>query len=412
MANLKTDKRNDWLYILFTILCITGVYFIIWSFTGQWPWKSQFYNSYVLEAVSWTQGRLDVDTNYAQAFGGWLELAVYEGKCYVSFPLFPAYVMFPFALLFGEATPDGMIAFFVSLLGAVYTYKLVREFNKSELSSMFWTLFMILGTNLLFTSVNAWVWFIAQSMNYTLLVMSLYFAKTKRGSISLALWACAVGCRPFSVLYIGLILYLLYINLKDKNTSLFSLILKHWKWYIAPVLIAVSYMALNFARFDNPLEFGHNYLPEFTESQNGQFHISYVAENFKNLFRFPALKEDSTFDYPLFNGMNIFFISPIFVSYAVYTIICLIKKETVDKITMLTVFLTLAIELFCITSHKTMGGSQFGNRYVNDVLPLVLFGTMLSAPKSEKGEFLMTPLFMIGFTLNVIGTVLYYTNKF
>ena len=44
-------------------------------------------------------------------------------------------------------------------------------------------------------------------------------------------------------------------------------------------VIALSYMILNFARFGNITEFGHNYLPEFTRSELGQFNIGYMAEN-------------------------------------------------------------------------------------------------------------------------------------
>lgn len=52
-------------------------------------------------------------------------------------------------------------------------------------------------------------------------------------------------------------------------------------------VIALSYMILNFARFGNITEFGHNYLPEFTRSELGQFNIGYMAENLKNMFSVP-----------------------------------------------------------------------------------------------------------------------------
>ena len=59
---------------------------------------------------------------------------------------------------------------------------------------------------------------------------------------------------------------------------------KHWKWAIGPVAIAVSYMLLNYFRFGNILEFGHNYLPEFMEqSEHGQFSVHYMVNNFKNI---------------------------------------------------------------------------------------------------------------------------------
>ena len=49
-------------------------------------------------------------------------------------------------------------------------------------------------------------------------------------------------------------------------------------------------MGLNYARFDNPFQFGHDYLPEFAvEKENGQFSPAYLAENWAKLWRLPAL---------------------------------------------------------------------------------------------------------------------------
>lgn len=49
---LKT-KNTDYINILVLCLCVTAVFFVAWTFTGQWPWKSQPYNSYILQAQSW-----------------------------------------------------------------------------------------------------------------------------------------------------------------------------------------------------------------------------------------------------------------------------------------------------------------------------------------------------------------------
>ena len=46
-------------------------------------------------------------------------------------------------------------------------------------------------------------------------------------------------------------------------------------------------MALNAARFGNPMEFGHNYLPEFVRAEKGQFSLSYAMGHLKQLLRLP-----------------------------------------------------------------------------------------------------------------------------
>ncbi len=50
-------------------------------------------------------------------------------------------------------------------------------------------------------------------------------------------------------------------------------------------------MALNYARFGNITEFGHNYLPEFTRTTTGQFNLSYLKENLMHYLRLPATGE-------------------------------------------------------------------------------------------------------------------------
>ena len=49
--NTKRILKNtdtDYISILLLCLCVTAVFFVAWTFTGQWPWKSQAYNSYIL----------------------------------------------------------------------------------------------------------------------------------------------------------------------------------------------------------------------------------------------------------------------------------------------------------------------------------------------------------------------------
>ena len=124
--NTKRILKNtdtDYISILLLCLCVTAVFFVAWTFTGQWPWKSQAYNSYILQAQSWLEGRLDLGRDYP-----YLELAIFNNKYYVSFPPFPSYVMLPF-LLIGWNSCDSMIAFAVSLLGAVYAFNILKHFD-------------------------------------------------------------------------------------------------------------------------------------------------------------------------------------------------------------------------------------------------------------------------------------------
>ncbi len=405
---LKT-KNTDYINILVLCLCVTAVFFVIWTFTGQWPWKSQPYNSYILQAQSWLEGRLDLGRDYP-----YLELAIFNNKYYVSFPPFPSYVMLPFVLI-GWNSCDSMIAFAVSLLGAVYAFKILKHFDIESKTAIFFTLLLTVGSNWLMTAQNAWVWFIAQNMAFTLSLMAIYYAFKNKIGLSLAFWACAVGCRPFQILYLPALLYLIYnahkaVNPEDK---IIDIIKKRYLALVPMAVIALSYMILNSARFGNITEFGHNYLPEFTNSELGQFNLSYIKENIGSVFRLPSVNSSGIWEYPQFNGMCIFLISPIVISYIVYTVKAFALKQETDKKLIFIIIVIVILEILCITSHKTMGGSHFGNRYMNDILPAILLGTALLKPSSENKYFNFNYiLFLIGITLNIVGTVGYFCNFF
>ncbi len=400
----KTHSANSKYSAVITLcLCIAAVLFIVYSFTGQWFWKYQPYNSYILQAKSWLGGRLDLGQNYKH-----LELAIFNGKYYVSFPPFPSYLMFPF-VLFGWDTCDGVIAFASSIACAVYAFKILRHFNIEEKSAILFALFLTIGSNWLMTAQNAWVWFIAQNLSFTLCLMAIYYALKNKAALSLAFWACAVGCRPLQALYLPLLLYIIFRAHKQTSPddSLLDILKKRYLALIPMLVIAISYMLLNFARFGSITEFGHNYLPEFTEAKYGQFSLHYIGENIKSIFALPKIANGIA-QYPAFNGMCMFLISPIFISYIIYVIRSFIRDEKHDvKITLLVILIS-TVEILAITAHKTMGGSHFGNRYTNDILPLVFIGLATVLPKENSWKHFNYPLFLMGFTLNIIGTATYF----
>ncbi len=405
-------KRLDFLKkdIVWDCVCVVlvmlGIYTAISAFTGTWAWSDNPYNSYVLQAQRWTQGFLDLGRDYP-----YLELAIYNGKYYVSFPPFPSVVYLPFVLVSGTA-PEGFIALASALCGAVYMMKLLKRFNITGTRAVMWTLLITAGSNLLFVCLNAWVWFIAQNMAFTLSIMAFYYAYSKKGGLSLFFWACAVGCRPFNALHIFLLLYILYNALKkdEPDITIVSAVKKYWKWGIACFCTAVFYMVLNFLRFGNPIEFGHNYLPEFMRMTTGQFNTAYLGDNLKSLIKLPGISEGK-WDFPLFDGMNIFIVSPVFAVWIISTVWALIRNRNADKRFLVIALLTVAAQLFVICMHKSMGGSHFGNRYTNDTLPVVI-AAVLTAGISERAEKFVYPLAAFGAAVNIIGAVMFYTNSF
>lgn len=387
---------------------VLAVFWVIAAFTGMWPWKDNNYNSYTLQACSWLEGRLDLGQDYP-----WLELAIYEGKYFVSFPPFPSYVLLPFALIFGTATPDHFIAIAVTLIGSIYAVKLVREVAKSDTHIKFWVLMLYFASGYLFVGMNGYVWFIAQSMSFTLSIMSLYYALRGRGGWSLAFWACAVGCRPMLALYGILLCFILWKGWKEHHAkeTLWDLIRQKWYWAIGAGSIALSYMILNFARFGSIIEFGHNYLPEFTRTTTGQFNFAYLKENLKNYFRLPQVSENGgPLQFYSADGMAFWLIGPIFLTIMAAWIYAMVKKRKGNLALLLLLPVLAGIHLLIICCHKTLGGWQFGNRYLVDMIPWLFFGLLLWKPQEEKFVRWNIPILVFGFAINLIGTVAAYNH--
>lgn len=402
---MKQLKKIDWVYVIVPL----GILAVIWTiaaFTGMWPWKENPYNSYTLQACSWLEGRLDLGRDYP-----WLELAIYGGKYYVSFPPFPSVLLLPFVMIFGNNTPDHFIVLASTVVGAVYAVKLYRNIMKTTLRADFYVFYLYLASGLLFVSVNGYVWFLAQSLCFTLSLMALYYATEGKGGLSLAFWACAVGCRPMVAIYVPLLLYLLQRKWREQNPESTWLVLfcKKWTGGIAAAVIAIFYMVLNYARFGSVLEFGHNYLPEFTRTSTGQFHLSYLAENIKHLFRMPwGDGKGNALHFFTSNGMAFWLVTPLFLTVGAAWIYGIVKKrkECLPVLIFLPVLVIFHVLFLCC--HKTLGGWHFGNRYLLDLLPYLIAGFLLWKPRSRQFDRWNIPLFMLGFALNLIGTVATY----
>lgn len=398
----KTGDRLklEWRYVI----CPLAFLIVLWvaaSFTGHWATEENPYRSYALQACAWLNGRLDLGKDYP-----WLELAIYEGKYYVSFPPFPSLVLLPFAAVWGTNTPDHWISLGFSIIGIIYAIRLYRAITGTYEMAEQYVLFLFLGNGYLFIALQGgWVWYMAQTMCFTFSLMSLFHAANKHIGRAFAFLACAFGCRPMVVAYIPLILML-----GTEKASVKTWIRKGYRLIPACMIIGF-YLMLNAARFDNPFEFGHTHLPEFVRSTEGQFSLNYATKNFNQLFRLPKTGgEHGMLIYDTYDCMAFWLIDPIIVSFMVTWLYALTRKRKACGLNLIIVPATICVHLMIVCCHKTMGGYQFGNRYIVDMLPYVFYGLITYKQGVGKAEWLNNPLFALGFSINLIGTVSTYNH--
>lgn len=398
----KTGGRLklEWRYVI----CPLAFLIVLWvaaSFTGHWATEENPYRSYALQACAWLDGRLDLGKDYP-----WLELAIYGGKYYVSFPPFPSLVLLPFAAVWGANTPDHWISLGFSIIGIIYAIRLYRAITGTYEMAEQYVLFLFLGNGYLFIALQGgWVWYMAQTMCFTFSLMSLFYAANKHIGRAFAFLACAFGCRPMVVAYIPLILML-----GTEKASVKTWMRKGYRLIPACMIIGF-YLMLNAARFDNPFEFGHNHLPEFVRSTEGQFSLNYATKNFNQLFRLPQTGgEHGMLIYDTYDCMAFWLIDPIIVSFMVTWLYALTRKRKACGLNLIIVPATICVHLMIVCCHKTMGGYQFGNRYIVDMLPYVFYGLITYKQGVGKAEWLNNPLFALGFSINLIGTVSTYNH--
>ena len=208
-----------------------------------------------------------------------------------------------------------------------------------------------------------------------------------------------------AALYLPILVWLLWPHKGDQ--TLWRWICRRWYWAVPVLLIAGSYMALNQARFGNPLEFGHNSLPEFTRVPEGQFNLSYFWDNFKLLFRLP--RQDASSDpRTFFTGQTMAFwlINPMYFCIAAAWGHGLLRRRNLTVLIMLPII--IVAHVFMICCHRTLGGWQFGNRYLLDMMPWLFAAFLLWMPEDDRYVRWSVPLLGWGAALNIIGTVATY----
>lgn len=319
------------------------------------------WDSYTLQALAWRKGRLSLDENYS-----WLEIAAYNGNYYVSFPPVPSLVMLPLTFIFDEV-PSNFVVMSYSLASVALAYKIMQSCGYVSKDCAFWSVVLVIGSNMMWMSTIGGVWFLAQGLNMVLCLAAVLCMLKNRRFLTYALLALAVGCRPFSAIYFPLLMLKFVLDDREK-LGIWRALLGQARYLIVPMLIAAAYMAYNYARFDDPFEFGHNYLPEF--AQEAQFSIKYLPQNLYNLFLRPVTFDEGKISFPQYDGFMFYIANPFYIVWLAQVIrdIAARRFDAAKAACVLLIFANIL--LLCI--HRTLGGWQFGARYTVDMLPFAL----------------------------------------
>ena len=356
--------------------------------------SSYKYPSYLLQAQAWLRGEAKLDQNYES-----LELAIYEGDYYVSFPPAPSVPMVLWSLIFGSNVPAGLFQkIYVMIAGILIFSELARRKDIAPKHAAAWSVLLCLGSALLPITMAGAVWYEAQILAFLFCIGAIAALRRNKRTLACLCYALAVGCRPFTVL-LGPVLLAMHMKLhrdlpvKKRLTMLLPGI-------FAGLCVAAVYGWYNYIRFGNPLEFGHNYLPEFMRAEHGQLSLVYLWQNLKDfLFRFPWSFEESGTYFNAF-GFSMFISCPVFIVNLVWIIRDLVRRNfSMEKALIL---LMGAVNVILLCMHRTLGGYQFGARYAIELIPLC-FCYLLADPESGRMHKWEAALLICGLIFNFAG---------
>lgn len=395
-------KYKDKIYAALTaaLLSVTILALIVAMFDIK-VFEHNSYDSYTRQALAWQDGKTYLDNDPQEI--EYLELAVFNGKYYVSFPPVPSVIEFVFTLFCGQDTPNQLLIFVYIVISCIALTLLF--FRKLALiTSVLLGITSTIGTNLLSIATFGGVWHEAQSLSFmlcSLAVLFIFSDKKWLNGVALFLAALAVGCRPFTAIFIPFLLLEIYKKNRDKKIHYL------WPYLIAPAIVAGLLMLYNFIRFNNPFEFGHNYLPEFTRAEEGQFSLSYLLPNLVQSIKLPfEYTPEFALNINRFSA-NIFYIfNPIIAIFFYYNIKnCIFKRNIKDYL----FFIAVIVFVLATCLHKTLGGAQFGARYFLDMIPFLAM--YLSVQKMDvEYEVIRAEICLISVAINVYGVAFVISN--
>lgn len=395
MGNSLRPQQQRWIAALITLLIVFLIFACMCQISGVNPCAYP-YRSYLLQAQAWLRGETALDRNYE-----YLELAVYEGKYYVSFPPVPAIPMLIYTLIWGNDVPGGLFQkIYTGCACLAVLFEIRRRKQLPWRECIPWALMLCLASALLPISLVGGVWYEAQILAFLFSVCAISAIGRGRLCIACICYALAVGSRPFAVL-LGPVLLMMYLqDARNVRMPAQRALRRLLPGICAGLCIAAAYAVYNYARFGNPFEFGHNYLPEFTRSEHGQLSLHYIGQNWKTLFFGPVFHwKDNQIILCQF-GFSMFISCPILICACIWRAQDLYhRRMTAVQWTITAMSLS---NVLLLLMHRTLGGHQFGARYALELIPFCLCD-YLSNPDRRQMTRWEAALLFFGLILNFFG---------
>lgn len=361
-------------------------------------------NHYVHMVLGWFSGELGVLGNTPPGTNDW---AFYNGRWFVSFPPLPALVIAPAVAIWGLATRDALFWALLAGLAPALLFVNLRRLSerggseRSTRDNVVLSALFAFGTVYFFSAVQGTVWFAALVVSSILLMLFLLaaFEAEQPWLVGLILGGL-LATRPPATPLVGLVFTVEALRRYRRDVELtiasdahplvrafewvrgahLGRVLKEHAKVAVPVLVILGLQLwFNYARFDDPFSYGHEYLQIRWRQRIDDWGLINLHYFSKNLAVFtsslPWLYDRPPYVKISLHGLALWFTTPaLFWTLWPKSDVRSPTEPPRISTTARTVGLWLAVLpiAFIDLCYQNSGWIQFGYRFALDYMPLLI----------------------------------------
>ncbi len=325
-------------------------------------------------------------------------------ELYMSFPMGPALLMIPGAVVSGRGANDVIPTLLVAGLILPLMLLVLRRLASAGLSrrsvqeDLWLVAVLAFGSVLFFSAVQGKVWFTAHVVGVALALVYAWGSIEARhpivAGVALGFAAMTRTAMAFMVVLFAFEAWRVSVGAPDRRRSLVRTLVP----FGVPILVlAIVGMALNHARFDSLTEFGHSYLDVRQQNQIETWGLAsyhYLGRNLAVAFTLlPEVLPRAPWVQIGGHGLAIWVTTPI-----VFLLLWPRAKPPIHRALWLTVAAVAIPSLF----YQNSGWFQFGYRFSLDYM---VFLVMLLAVGDRPLGRVAKALIVVGIVVNLFGAV-------
>ncbi len=336
------------------------------------------------------------------------DLTLFNNRWFVPFPPLPALLMLPFVAAFGAERINTVLfslvigAVNVTLVFLILCAMADRGWIKLNAVDNLWlTILFGVGSVHWYITTLGTVWFVSQICTVLFIALAVWTAIVFDSPIlSGALLGTAMLARPNVALTYPLLVAIAVMKIPREQLR-WKTVGRRAAFLAIPLFVAtVVLLAYNWARFENPFNFGYqtqNVYPEMAQDllTFGQFNLHYVARNFWAMFlALPQWNAEIQSIVPLDAGMSIFITTPALVFLA---------RARQKSPLVIGAWVSIALLLIPLLTYYNTGAAQFGYRFSLDLMVPVLM--LLALAANDIVSWPMRLLISVGIIVNAWGVM-------